>query len=108
MYGCYDFELNVVILKFLNMSSVIANTHFICVCDSFILQYEVAPSFQDSVIASDNNMLMQMVFEKVTRRHNVKVIFHEKPFQGINGYLNSPLFAVSCVPLFDLFFLRFR
>ena len=35
--------------------------------------------------AIDQNMLLMIVMQKVAQKHHLKVIFHEKPFQGING-----------------------
>jgi glutamine synthetase len=48
-------------------------------------QYEVAPIFEEVNIAVDHNQLLMDVMEKVARRHNLRVLFHEKPFAGVNG-----------------------
>ncbi len=48
-------------------------------------QFEVAPSFEEINIATDHNQLMMDVMERVSLKHNLKVIFHEKPFAGLNG-----------------------
>jgi glutamine synthetase len=48
-------------------------------------QYELAPVFEEANLAVDHNLLLMDVMDKVAGRHNLKVIFHEKPFQGING-----------------------
>jgi glutamine synthetase len=48
-------------------------------------QFEVAPVFEDINIASDHNQLMMDVMSRVAERHNLKVLFHEKPFAGLNG-----------------------
>ncbi len=48
-------------------------------------QYEVAPIFEECNLAVDHNLLLMDVMEKVAARHNFKVLFHEKPFAGING-----------------------
>jgi len=48
-------------------------------------QYEVAPFFEEMNIANDHNQLMMDVMQKVGERHNLKVLFHEKPFAGLNG-----------------------
>ncbi|NNM94045.1 MAG: glutamine synthetase type III [Bacteroidia bacterium] len=48
-------------------------------------QYEVAPIFEEVNIAVDHNMLLMDLMDKVARRHNLNVLFHEKPFAGING-----------------------
>lgn len=48
-------------------------------------QFEVAPLFEELNLASDHNSLMIDVMNKVADRHNFKVLFHEKPFAGLNG-----------------------
>ncbi len=48
-------------------------------------QYECAPVFEEANLAIDHNQLLMDVMEKVARKHNFRVLFHEKPFAGING-----------------------
>ena len=48
-------------------------------------QFECAPLFSEITSAIDQNMLLMIVMQKVAEKHNLKVIFHEKPFQGVNG-----------------------
>jgi glutamine synthetase len=48
-------------------------------------QYECAPIFEEANLAVDHNMLIMEVMRKVARKHNFRVLFHEKPFAGING-----------------------
>jgi glutamine synthetase len=48
-------------------------------------QFECAPQFEEVNIAVDHNALLMDIMDKVARRHNLKVILHEKPFAGING-----------------------
>lgn len=48
-------------------------------------QFEVAPIFEEANLANDHNQLMMDIMKKVARRHNFRVLFHEKPFAGING-----------------------
>ena len=48
-------------------------------------QYECAPIFEEVNIAVDHNILLMDVMERVSKRHNLKVLLHEKPFAGING-----------------------
>ena len=48
-------------------------------------QFEVAPLYEDINIATDHNSLMMDVMDRVAERHDLKVIFHEKPFAGLNG-----------------------
>ncbi|MFR9503275.1 MAG: glutamine synthetase III [Rikenellaceae bacterium] len=48
-------------------------------------QFELAPVFETVNIANDHNQLLLTVMDQVSRRHNFRVLFHEKPFKGING-----------------------
>lgn len=48
-------------------------------------QFEVAPTYEELNLAVDHNQLLMDVMQKVATRHGFKVLFHEKPFAGING-----------------------
>ena len=48
-------------------------------------QFEVAPTYEEMNLACDHNQLLMDVMSKVGEKHNLKVLFHEKPFAGING-----------------------
>lgn len=48
-------------------------------------QFECAPIFEEANLAVDHNSLLMDVMEKVARRHNFRVLLHEKPFAGVNG-----------------------
>jgi len=48
-------------------------------------QFECAPMFEEVNIANDHNLLLMDVMEKVARKHNFRVLLHEKPFAGLNG-----------------------
>lgn len=48
-------------------------------------QFEVAPVFEDSNLATDHNMLLMEVFKKTAQKHGLRCLFHEKPFSGVNG-----------------------
>lgn len=48
-------------------------------------QFELAPIFEETNLAVDHNSLLMDVMQKVGERHNFKVLFHEKPFKGVNG-----------------------
>ena len=48
-------------------------------------QFEVAPLFEEVNVSNDHNQLMMDVMSRVADRHDLKVIFHEKPFAGLNG-----------------------
>lgn len=48
-------------------------------------QFELAPIYDEANLAVDHNSLLMDVMGKVSERHNFKVLFHEKPFAGVNG-----------------------
>lgn len=48
-------------------------------------QFELAPVFEEANLANDHNLLLMSIMEEVARRHNFRVLLHEKPFAGING-----------------------
>jgi len=48
-------------------------------------QYEVAPLFEECNLAIDHNVLLMDIMKKIARHHHFVVLFHEKPFKGING-----------------------
>lgn len=48
-------------------------------------QFECAPVFCEATKAIDQNMMLMILMQKVAEKHHLKVIFHEKPFDGVNG-----------------------
>jgi glutamine synthetase len=48
-------------------------------------QYECAPMFEEADLAIDHNSLLMDVMQSVASKHKLKVIWHEKPFKGVNG-----------------------
>jgi glutamine synthetase len=48
-------------------------------------QFELAPIFEETNLAVDHNSLLMDVMSKVGERHDFMVLFHEKPFKGVNG-----------------------
>ena len=48
-------------------------------------QFECAPIFEEANLAVDHNQILMTLMDKVARKHNFRVLFHEKPFKGING-----------------------
>jgi glutamine synthetase len=48
-------------------------------------QFEVAPTFEEINLACDHNILLMDIMKKAAIKHNFEVLFHEKPFAGING-----------------------
>lgn len=48
-------------------------------------QFECAPIFEECNLANDHNLLLMDLMEKVARKHDFRVLLHEKPFTGLNG-----------------------
>ncbi len=48
-------------------------------------QFEVAPMFEEVNVANDHNQLLMDIMVRVAEKHRLKVLFHEKPFAGLNG-----------------------
>jgi glutamine synthetase len=48
-------------------------------------QFELAPVYEEVNIAIDHNQLIMVLMDKVARVHRFRVLFHEKPFEGVNG-----------------------
>ncbi|GHT07713.1 glutamine synthetase [Bacteroidia bacterium] len=48
-------------------------------------QFELAPIFGETNLSVDQNLLIMSLMKKIARRHNFRLLLHEKPFAGING-----------------------
>lgn len=48
-------------------------------------QFELAPIYEECNLAVDHNLLVMSIMDKVARKHSFRILFHEKPFKGING-----------------------
>ena len=48
-------------------------------------QFECAPMYEETNLANDHNLLLMDVMEKVARKHDFRILFHEKPYGGLNG-----------------------
>ena len=48
-------------------------------------QFEFAPVYGEANISSDQNLMMMIIMKKIAKKHKLKVLFHEKPFDGVNG-----------------------
>ncbi|PVZ96492.1 hypothetical protein BB558_000494 [Smittium angustum] len=48
-------------------------------------QFEIAPVFEEASIAIDHNLLTMDILHNAAEKNGLKTLFHEKPFQGING-----------------------
>lgn len=81
-------------------------------------QFEFAPVYEETNLANDHNMLVMSVMSDVARRHNFRVLLHEKPFAGVNGSgkhnnwslatdNGHPLFSPGNTPKENLMFIAF-
>lgn len=81
-------------------------------------QFELAPIFEETNLANDHNLLLMSLIGEVARRHNFRVLLHEKPFAGINGSgkhnnwslgtdTGTLLFAPAKTPMGNLQFITF-
>ena len=48
-------------------------------------QFEIAPIYEEANLSNDHNQLCMDIMQKIARRHKFRILFHEKPFAGING-----------------------
>jgi glutamine synthetase len=48
-------------------------------------QYEIAPTFETSNLATDHQNLIMEILKKTAAKYNFACLLHEKPFAGING-----------------------
>jgi glutamine synthetase len=48
-------------------------------------QFECAPIFEEANLAVDHNQLLMDIMDRVARKHNFRVLLHEKPYAGVNG-----------------------
>jgi glutamine synthetase len=48
-------------------------------------QYECAPNFEEGNLAVDHNLLLMSIMKSIAKRHNLRVLFHEKPYMNVNG-----------------------
>ncbi|KIQ13804.1 glutamine synthetase [Rhodococcus sp. Leaf7] len=48
-------------------------------------QFEIAPMFERGNIAADHQQLLMTTFKTIAKKHGMEILFHEKPFDGVNG-----------------------
>jgi glutamine synthetase len=48
-------------------------------------QYECAQNFEEGNLAVDHNLLLMSIMQNIAKKHSLHILFHEKPFQGVNG-----------------------
>jgi glutamine synthetase len=58
-------------------------------------QYEMAPHFESGPIAAYHNSMLLRSTEQVARRHGLVALFHEKPFEGLNGSARHANYSVN-------------
>ncbi len=67
-------------------------------------QYECAPVYEEVNLAADHNQLLMTIMKRVAKKHNFKVLFHEKPYKDVNGsgkHCNWSLITNTGVNLFS-------
>ncbi|MFH2142134.1 MAG: glutamine synthetase III, partial [Bacteroidota bacterium] len=48
-------------------------------------QFELAAHYEEANLSNDHNQLMMYLMQKIARKHKLRVLFHEKPYAGVNG-----------------------
>lgn len=48
-------------------------------------QFELAPIYGECNLANDQNQIVMNLMNRIARKHGFVVVFHEKPFAGVNG-----------------------
>ena len=48
-------------------------------------QFELAPMFEEVNVAVDHNSLLMDIMARVAHKHHFHILFHKKPFAGVNG-----------------------
>lgn len=48
-------------------------------------QYECTPVYEEVNLAVDHNLLLQDIMDRLSSKHKLKAIMHEKPFEGLSG-----------------------
>ena len=67
-------------------------------------QFEIAPIYEQSNLATDHNQLVMTTMRSVAKRYGMICLLHEKPFAGINGsgkHLNYSIGNAELGSLFD-------
>ena len=66
-------------------------------------QFEIAPMFERGNVASDHQQLLMTTFKSIAKKHGMECLFHEKPFQGVNGSGKHVNFSLGNNELGSLF-----
>ncbi|HAS88778.1 MAG TPA: glutamine synthetase type III [Desulfovibrio sp.] len=59
-------------------------------------QFEIAPVYEQSNIATDHNQMIMTTLKSVAKKHGMVCLLHEKPFAGINGSGKHVNYSLSC------------
>ncbi|WP_027721929.1 glutamine synthetase III [Maridesulfovibrio zosterae] len=59
-------------------------------------QFEIAPVYEQSNIATDHNQMVMTTLKSVAKKHGMACLLHEKPFAGINGSGKHLNYSLSC------------
>ncbi len=66
-------------------------------------QYEIAPIFEQANVAVDHNHMIMAALRNTAKRHGLKCLLHEKPFNCINGSGKHLNYSVGNAELGSLF-----
>ncbi len=66
-------------------------------------QFEIAPMFERGNVAADHQQLLMTTFKAVAKKHGMECLFHEKPFDGVNGSGKHVNFSIGNSELGSLF-----
>ncbi len=67
-------------------------------------QHEVACVYRKVNITSDNNHLLMLLMQDIAKKHGLRCLLHEKPFEGVNGsgkHNNWSIITNTGINLFD-------
>lgn len=67
-------------------------------------QFEIAPIYESANLANDHNQQVMDLMKRIAQKHKFTVLFHEKPYHGINGsgkHNNWSLYTDTKVNLFS-------
>ncbi|MFL6147082.1 MAG: glutamine synthetase III [Pseudonocardiaceae bacterium] len=66
-------------------------------------QFEIAPMFERGNVAADHQQLLMTTFKTIAKKHGMECLFHEKPFEGVNGSGKHVNFSLGNADLGSLF-----
>jgi glutamine synthetase len=66
-------------------------------------QFEIAPMFERANVAADHQQLLMTTFKTIAKKHGLECLFHEKPFDGVNGSGKHVNFSLGNAELGSLY-----